>query len=238
MNRHNALPMAVKRFKRPNTSSYELQDLPKKAPPAEKQCYFVIFKYLACDGYQNGHGRGVPKSTCTDPSCKPNFASVPGFCPECIAVSMRDDSSIDSRRKARKRRQAYNKLNSESNEIVPVPNRGPRARYEEATRRSLRTPEADPPKKTETKPTPPKRTNTSSTRKSGDSSSLGSGFGGYENCGRVRRPSQSYGGYSYKEFVISEMGARDLDHDSEEEIDRRRSPKPAASGLKALFKRL
>ncbi|RVD83204.1 uncharacterized protein DFL_007600 [Arthrobotrys flagrans] len=236
MNRYNALPMVVKRFRRPNTSSHGLQDLPKKAPPVEKMCYFVVFKYLACDGYQNGHGRGIPKTNCTDPLCKPKIESVPGLCPECIAVSMRGDSSIESKRKARKRRQAYNKL-SGNTETAPVPKRGPRVKYNEATRRNLRAQEMDA-QRADTRPVPPKRTNTSSTRKSRDSSSSGSGFGGYENCGRVRRPFQSYGGYSYKEFVVSEMNPRELVHESEEEIDRRWSPKPAAGGFRALFKRL
>ncbi|KAF3182742.1 hypothetical protein TWF225_003244 [Orbilia oligospora] len=236
MNRYNVLPMAVKRFRRPNTSSHELQDLPRKAPVAERMCYFVVFKYLACDGYQNGHGRGIPKTNCTDPLCKPRIESVPGFCPECIAVSMRDDSSIDSKRKARKRRQAYNKLNSGNTESAPIPNRGPRIKYDEATRRNLKAQESDA-QRADKKPAQLKRTNTSSTRRSGDSNSSGSGFGGYENCGRVRRPSQSYGGYSYKDFVVSEMKPR-KGRESEEEIDRQWSPKPATGGFRALFKRL
>ncbi|KAK6529446.1 hypothetical protein TWF281_008619 [Arthrobotrys megalospora] len=216
-----------------DSNQHELQDLPKKAPPVEKMCYFVVFKYLACDGYQNGHGKGVPKTNCTDPLCKPKIESVPGFCPECITISMRDDSSSENLRKARKRRQAYNKLTSGNIEAVST--RGPKIKYDEATRRNLKTQEVDS-QRADMKPEPPKRTNTSSTRRS--SSSSDSGFGGYENSGRVRRPSHSYGGYSFKEFVASEMNQRELVHESKEELDRRWSPKPSSGGFRALFKRL
>ncbi|KAK6353979.1 hypothetical protein TWF730_008399 [Orbilia blumenaviensis] len=234
MNRYNVLPMAVNRFRRSNISSHELQNLPtKKAPPAEKTCYFVVFKYLACDGYQNGHGKGIPKTTCTDVLCKPKIESVPGFCPECIAISMRDDSSIESKRKARKRRQAYNKLNSAA--VETTLDRSPRNKYDEATRRDQKARETDT-QRTEIKSVPLKRTNTSSTRRSGDSSSSDSGFGGYESSGRIRRPSHSYGGYSIKENT-TEKNRRKPVHDSDEEADRHWSPKPSSGGFKALFKR-
>ncbi|KAK6511683.1 hypothetical protein TWF481_000591 [Arthrobotrys musiformis] len=238
MNRYNILPMAVRRFRRPNTSSHELQDLSKskKAPQVEKLCYFVVFKYLACDGYQNGHDKGIPKTNCTDPKCKPKIESIPGFCPECIAVSMRDDSSAtESKRRERKRRQAYNKLSGNSE---TAPNRGSKLKHDEPTRTPKTQEKGKDAKKTDAKPAPPKRTNTSSTRRSGDSSSLDSGFGGYESSGRVRRPSQSYGGYSYREFVVSQMSPRERSQKSEEGTDRRRSPKPASDELGALFKRV
>ncbi|KAK6541917.1 hypothetical protein TWF694_007693 [Orbilia ellipsospora] len=167
-------------------------------------CYFVIFKYTACEGYQNGHEKGIPQKRCKDPSCKPKVQEVPGFCPECIKISMRDDSSNDGEAKTRIKQ----KSKQAKRFILPVVGRpGQRVRYDEAVRRKLQYGEMDDQRAIRTEiailtPT--------SGHGSGEKRRASLGYGGYESRGQVRRPTGLCGGYAYEEGttarIIHEIG--------------------------------
>ncbi|EWC44251.1 hypothetical protein DRE_01077 [Drechslerella stenobrocha 248] len=59
-------------------------------------CNTTIISYLSCGGSQNGHSQRPPRPTCTDAYCQPTIQEDDGFCPECIAVIILNDSIFDN----------------------------------------------------------------------------------------------------------------------------------------------
>ncbi|EPS44798.1 hypothetical protein H072_1219 [Dactylellina haptotyla CBS 200.50] len=112
---------------------------------------------------------------------------VPGFCPECIGISMRDDSGNEDTIRVRKKSGSKDKSKS----TIKITTRQ-RINYDEVISTHMRADEMD-------------NERTSMSLRS-EESKRSTGYGGYSSNRKVQRPLNLCGGYAYNGYATAVAG--------------------------------